>query len=109
MLLECGIIIGMKLLQTVTTLSLALSVFFFHGYIAHAEGAPVISTVSETEMAPTETIPSEAEKPLLTLKQELASLKSIEKDPETGSVMKFLLRFKIRQLENQLNIKKALQ
>jgi hypothetical protein len=99
----------MKLFQIVTTLSLALSVFFFHGYRAHAEGVPVVPTISEVEVTSGEIAPTEAEKSLLTLKQELISLKSIEKDPETGSVMKFLLRFKIRQLENQLNIKKALQ
>jgi hypothetical protein len=40
---------------------------------------------------------------------ELAQLKLKEKDASTGSFSRFLLKFKIRQLENQLNIKKALQ
>jgi hypothetical protein len=41
--------------------------------------------------------------------EELEGLKIKEQDPETGSFMKFILRLKIRQLENQLNIKKALK
>lgn len=40
---------------------------------------------------------------------ELAELKSKENAPGTGSFARFILKFKIRQLENQLNIKKALQ
>ena len=39
---------------------------------------------------------------------ELASLKLREQNPETSFFVKFILGFKIRQLENQLNIKKAL-
>lgn len=40
--------------------------------------------------------------------QELETLKLKEKDPSVGGITKFFLRIKIRQLENQLNIKKAL-
>jgi hypothetical protein len=40
---------------------------------------------------------------------ELASLKLKLKDPATGSITRFILKFQIKQLENQLNIKKALQ
>lgn len=40
---------------------------------------------------------------------ELKNLNAKEQDPETGAFMKFILRLKIRQLETQLNIKKALK
>lgn len=40
--------------------------------------------------------------------QELETLKLKEKDLSVGGITKFFLRIKIRQLENQLNIKKAL-
>lgn len=41
--------------------------------------------------------------------EELALLKQKEQDPETGFFMKILIGLKIRQLGNQLNIKKALK
>lgn len=40
---------------------------------------------------------------------ELASLKIKEKDPTGGFFTKMILRFKIKQLENQITLKKALQ
>jgi hypothetical protein len=55
------------------------------------------------------TITASSTDPIVLATEELASLKLREQDPQTGSFTKFLLRFKIRQLENQLNIKKALK
>lgn len=40
---------------------------------------------------------------------ELASLKIKEQDPTTGFFTKMILKFKIKQLENQITLKKALQ
>ena len=99
----------MKLSQVLTGMTLALGVFFFQGYHVHAQTLPAPIISSEVEVVAPEAVLSDEEKSLATLKQEVLSLKNIEKDPETGSVMKFLIRFKIRQLENQLNIKKALK
>lgn len=64
----------------------------------------------EVVTTPTESITlSPEEEVTQSMVTELAQLKLKEKDPTTGSFTRFLLRFKIRQLENQLNIKKALQ
>lgn len=40
---------------------------------------------------------------------ELKSLKLKEQDPQTGFFTRLIIGFKIKQLENQLNIKKALK
>lgn len=40
---------------------------------------------------------------------ELKSLKQKEQDPSTGFFTRLIIGFKIKQLETQLNIKKALQ
>lgn len=66
-------------------------------------------TTSTTEIVISSEIPSDTEAPVMTPAEELAVLKIQEKDPETGTFMRFLLRIKIRQIENQLNIKKALK
>lgn len=47
--------------------------------------------------------------PAFEMNQELADLKTKELDPAIGSFTKLIIRFKIRQIENQLNIMKALQ
>ena len=57
----------------------------------------------------TESVVVTSETTPVTPLEELALLKAREQDPETGTFMKFILRLKIRQLENQLNIKKALK
>jgi hypothetical protein len=93
-----------------TTLALALTVQAGFAYAAEPETLPVSETVVvTTETAPVATITASSTDPIVLATEELASLKLREQDPQTGSFTKFLLRFKIRQLENQLNIKKALK
>ncbi len=93
-----------------TTLALALTVQAGFVYAAEPETLPVSETITvTTEPATNVTITASSTDPIVLATEELTSLKLREQDPETGSFAKFLLRFKIRQLENQLNIKKALK
>ncbi len=72
---------------------------------------------SRLAYAQEQVIPSVVENPPVTIAidptqvmiLELNDLKMKENDPTIGSFTKFIIRLKIRQLENQLNIKKALQ
>ena len=94
-----------------TTLALALTVQAGFVYAAEPEAAisasPTIVVATDTPASATVTASSTD--PIVLATEELASLKLHEQDPATGYFTKFILRFKIRQLENQLNIKKALQ
>lgn len=94
-----------------TTLALALTVQA--GFVYAAEPVALPSTtnilVTTTESPVDATITASSTDPIVLATEELAALKIREQDPETGTFTKFLLRFKIRQLENQLNIKKALK
>lgn len=93
-----------------TTLALALTVQAGFVYAAEPEALPVSETVTiATEPTTNATITASSTDPVVLATEELAALKLREQNPETGSFTKFLLRFKIRQLENQLNIKKALK
>lgn len=93
-----------------TTLALALTVQAGFVYAAEPETTtvpePAVVTIASTTDA---TITASSTDPIVLATEELASLKLREQDPETGSFTKFFLRFRIRQLENQLNIKKALK
>jgi len=70
------------------------------------------ATAAEPVVSPSENVlVSEISNPVIVVDEqvvELAALKLKEKDPSIGGITKFFLRLKIRQLENQLNIKKAL-
>lgn len=65
----------------------------------------VVTTLDSTDSSSSEVvITSEA-----AARAELKSLKQKEQDPSTGFFTRLIIGFKIKQLETQLNIKKALQ
>lgn len=104
----------MTLKTFICTAATALALVSFAGF-AHAQEtvadpipATVILDASTTDATTATTTATVSDQPLSDA-DELASLKLREEDPNTGGFMKFLLRFKIRQLENQLNVKNALQ
>jgi len=63
-------------------------------------------SIPESSLVGPEVITVSPEQILL---EELAELKIKEADPTTGSLTKWVIRFRIRQIENQLKIKEALQ
>jgi hypothetical protein len=72
--------------------------------VSVAFAAEPVTISTEPVVAVSDTVPSDK-----AMIDELASLKLKLKDPATGSITRFILKFQIKQLENQLNIKKALQ
>jgi hypothetical protein len=106
----------MKFKTFLGTTTLALTLVSFTGF-AHAQSVdtilntttndtPVVTDTTSITTAP-QTV-SQSNQTTLDL-NELAALKLREQSSDTGPIMKFILRFKIRQMENQLNIKKALK
>ena len=95
-----------------TVLALVLTPAFF----AHAEGATTApaSTQDTTETAttPDAQITTPADVPVVNPNQDminrLAALKKQQQDPSTGWFTQIILSIKIRELENKLNLQKAL-
>lgn len=99
----------MKKSKTLIATLALVTAFFGVAFGAHAQEIVIDQTpeeiTSETSLITTET-PVDPNQAMI---DELAALIEKEQDPETGAFTRFILRFKIKQLENQLNIKKALQ
>jgi hypothetical protein len=86
--------------KTVIFTAIALAMVF-GSRLAYAQEQVIPSVV--------ENAPVIAVDPTQVMILELNDLKMKENDPTIGSFTKFIIRLKIRQIENQLNIKKALQ
>lgn len=75
--------------------------------VAYAQSLPV-APVDTTTPVLVASVVSDALTPEQAMQAELADLQVKEADPATGMFAKFFIHLRIRQLENQLNIKKAL-
>lgn len=75
--------------------------------MAYAQSLDVAPVDTATPVLVTSVV-SDALTPEQSMQAELADLQVKEAAPETGAFTKFFIRLRIRQLENQLNIKKAL-
>ena len=95
-----------------TVLALVLTPAFF----AHAEGAITapasIQITTETATIPDAQITTPTDVPAVNPNQDiinkLAALKKQQQDPSTGWFTQIILSIKIRELENKLNLQKAL-
>ena len=94
-------------MKKLAILSLALA-FGFIGLAAHAH-ADAIQAPTADQIVSADSSATVAADPNQDLIDQIASLKADEKDPATGSISRFFIHLKIRKLENELNLKKALQ
>ncbi|MDB4984683.1 MAG: hypothetical protein JWM20_862 [Patescibacteria group bacterium] len=85
--------------------SLAIAIVAFGAAHAHAETISADATVS----APETTVSTETSAdPVAQMTAQLVTLKKQEADPSIGAFSKFFIHLKVRELENKLNLKKAL-
>lgn len=92
-------LIGMKKTKTLLATGALVAAIAIPAFLAHAQ--EVVTVPADTQEATVITTDD--------MRLELADLKLKEKDPSVGTFSKFILRLKIRQLENQLRIKEALK
>lgn len=91
------------------SLAFALGLFGITAH-AHADTVSVTPIVADQNIsAPVDTTVSVPADPNQDILNQITSLKTQEQEPATGLISKFFIHLKIRQLENKLNLQKALQ
>ena len=100
----------MKFRTLIATGTVAITLMTVAGLAYAAESqTPVVSPEIASDAVVTTTTADAAPNLETITMDELTSLKIKEQQPTTGTLAKIFIRFRIRQLENQLNIKKALK